>query len=157
MYTPARSRTQETGTRGRTRVTRSLRTASRPGPALGAAVFAISLLTGCSESGSPDFCAQYENLAAAAEELRAKDPASDVEELRAAAEDVQVELDEFQEVADGPLDDALTQLRANVDDARQAAADAGEEAQPQVEEAMTRVQEAWAVVESLAVARCPAS
>lgn len=161
MRRPTRSRTQEADSRGQARVTRSLRPGFRGGPALGVAVLAMSLLTGCSDSGSPDFCAQYEELSAAAEELRAKDPAADVEELQAAADDVRAELDEFQEVADGPLDDAMTRLRANVDEARQAAAEAGAEtrgqAQPQVEEAMTKVQEAWAVVESLAATRCPAS
>ena len=161
MSRHTRSRMTQADTRGQVRVTRSPWSATRLGVTLGAAVLASSLLTGCSESGSADFCARYENLSAAAADLRTKDPATEVEELQAAADDVRAELDEFQEVADGPLDEAMTRLRANVDEARQAARAAGaqarSEAQPQVEEAMAKVQEAWAVVEGLAATRCPAA
>ncbi|MGA8047639.1 MAG: hypothetical protein WCA30_15375 [Dermatophilaceae bacterium] len=161
MRVLTRSRKPEADARGRARVTKYPGAGPRPGVALGVGVLAISLLSGCSDSGSPEFCAQYEDLSAAAEDLRAKDPGTEVEELQAAADDVRAELDEFQDVADGPLDDAMTRLRASVDEARQAAAGAGaqarDEAQPQVEAAMNRVQEAWTVVESLAETRCPAS
>ena len=142
-------------------------TANRLGACLGSAILGLQLLSGCADdtaspdTESKDFCAQYKDLAAAAEELGARDPAAtDVEELQAAADDVQAELDQFQAVAEGRLDDALTRLRETVDAARQAAVDAGAEAretaQPLIEDALDKVQKAWLIVQGIAEAQCPA-
>ncbi|HEX6249378.1 MAG TPA: hypothetical protein VFZ64_16030 [Nocardioidaceae bacterium] len=118
------------------------------------------LLVGCGETGAQDLCTQYEELVVAADELRAKDPAStEVEELRAAADDVRAELDQFQAVSEGRLDDAISRLRANVDAARQAAVDAGDEAretvQPLIQDALERVEESWLILQGIAETQCP--
>lgn len=136
-------------------------TARRLGAALGSALLCLPLLSGCGDTASQDFCAQYEDLVTAAEELRAKDPATtDIDELRAASEDVQAELDQFQAVTEGRLDDALTRLRANIDEVRQAAVDAGAEAretaQPLIEDALDNVRDAWLIVQDIAETQCPA-
>ena len=69
------------------------------------------------------------------------------------------ELDEFQAVAEGRLDDALTRLRENVADVRQAAVDAGADARqtaaPLIEDAQQSVQDAWSIVQGLAETQCP--
>lgn len=130
------------------------------------AALAVALLCtqigGCANLATQDLCAQYDDLVAAVEEFRATDPVgAKAEEIRAAAEDVSKELDQFQAVAEGRLDDALTRLRENIDAVRQAAVDAGadarETAQPLVEDAMQSVQDAWSIVEGFAEAQCPAA
>jgi hypothetical protein len=155
------------------------RTARRRGAWLGAALLCLPLLlAGCGDDGSASgngdggagtssdtsaagvFCETYEGLSAAAEELASKDPATaDVEELRAASEEVQTALDDFQAAAEGPIDDVLTRLRAGVEDVRQAAQEAGaqasEAAQPVIQDALARVEAAWVLVQDLAEARCP--
>lgn len=135
-------------------------TAHRLGASLAAAALCLPLLSGCGDTTSQDLCAQYRDLATAAEELGEKDPVTtDVDELRDAADDVQAELDQFQAVAEGRLDDALTRLRENVDAVRQSAVDAGEDAretaQPLVEETLAKVREAWLIVQGIAETQCP--
>ena len=132
------------------------------GAFVGLALLSTAVLSGCANLAAQDLCARYDDLAAAAQELRDLDPVStDVEELRAAAADVRVALDGFQAVSEGRLDDALTRLRENADAVREAAVDAGAEAretvQPLIEDSLARVQEAWAIVEGFAEAQCPAA
>ncbi len=138
--------------------------ANRPVRRLGAlmvsGLLSMQLLSACADAEAQNFCGQYADLVEAAAELRARDPAtSDVEELRAAAADVQAELDQFQAVAEGRLDEALTRLRENADAVRQAAVDAGAEAreaaQPLIEDALESVQDAWLIVQDIAEAQCP--
>ena len=124
------------------------------------ALLPILLLGGCANLDTQNFCAQYEDLVASVDELRAKDPATTkVEDLRAAADQVTQELDQFQAVAEGRLDDALTRLRENVDAVRQAAVDAGAEAkktaEPLIQESMQSVQDAWSIVQGIAETQCP--
>ena len=135
--------------------------ARRLGVSLGSALLCAPLLLGCSDSSTEEYCAQYEDLAAAAQQLRAQDPSTDVEELRAAASDVSDELDDFQAVAEGPLDDALTGLRQRVDGVRQSAqaraeagADAVDSAQAEMEDELAGLEDAWARVQELAETRC---
>lgn len=134
--------------------------ARRAGASLGLALISTLLLGGCANLDTQDLCAQYEDLVVAVEELRAKDPdTTKVEELRAAADDVSDELDQFQAVAEGRLDDALTRLRENVDAVRQAAVDAGKDARetaaPLIEDSMQRVGDAWSIVQDVAETQCP--
>lgn len=134
--------------------------ARRGRAALGLALLSTLLLGGCANLGTQDLCAQYEDLVAAVDDLRAKDPATTkAEELRAAADEVTRELDQFQAVAEGRLDDALTRLRENVDAVRQAAVDAGAEAretaEPLVQDSMQSVQDAWSIVQGIAETQCP--
>jgi hypothetical protein len=130
------------------------------GAPLGLALLATQLLGGCADTSTQDLCAQYDGLVSAAEKLRAEDPATaQADELRAAADDVRNELDQFQAVAEGRLDDALTRLRDDIDAVRQAAVDAGEDArktaEPMVQDALDRVGEAWSIVQDLAETQCP--
>ena len=134
--------------------------ARRAGAALGLALLSAQLLSGCADLATQDLCSQYEDVVAAVEELRAKDPdTTKVEELRAAADDVSEELDQLQAVAEGRLDEALTRLRENVDAVRQAAVDAGKDARetaaPLIEDSMQRVQDAWSIVQDVAETQCP--
>jgi hypothetical protein len=158
--TPSSAEAAPRNTKTEARRTRAL------GVSLGTALLCVPLLAGCSDSSTggsstEEYCAQYEDLVAAAAELRAKDPSADVEELRAAAGDVSDELDEFQAVAEGPLDDALTGLRERVDGVRQSAeakAEAGTEAvdsaRADLEDELAGVEAAWARVQQLAETRC---
>lgn len=130
------------------------------GAVLGSALLCAPMLAGCANSTTQDFCGQYEELVAASEELRAKDPATaEVEELRAAADSVSNQLDRFQAVSEGRVDDALTRLRERVDEVRQAAvaeAEALEAARPLIEEDLAQVESAWLVVQDLVETQCPA-
>jgi hypothetical protein len=127
---------------------------------LASALLVVPLLAGCGDAATQDFCSQYEDLVTAAEELRAKDPAAtQAQELRSAADDVSDELDQFQAVSEGRLDDALTRLRERVDEVRQAAvaeAEALEAARPMIQEDLAQVESAWLVVQDLVETQCPA-
>ncbi|MGA8046565.1 MAG: hypothetical protein WCA30_09905 [Dermatophilaceae bacterium] len=133
---------------------------ARSGLVLSSLLLVVPLVAGCSDAATQDFCTQYEDLVAAAEELRATDPVTaDVEELRAAADDVSDELDQFQAVSEGRLDDALTRLRERVDEVRQAAvaeAEALEAARPLIQEDLAQVESAWLAVQDLVETQCPA-
>lgn len=152
------ARTPSTALLRPTSTTTTVRRGRRLGVPLAAALLCVPLLAGCADSSTQDYCSQYEDLVASAEELRAKDPATtDVEELQTAAADVRTELDQFQAVADGRLDDALTRLRDRVDGVRQqaaAGAESLEAARPQIEEELAGVEAAWSAVQGLAETRC---
>ena len=126
----------------------------------GAAVLLVPLLAACGEPSTRDLCTQYDGLTAAAEELRAVDPATaDVEELQAAADDVSVALDQFQAVSEGRFDDVITQMRDRVNDVRQAAvagAEAVEAARPLIEEDLAEVRSAWSLIQDRIETQCPA-
>lgn len=134
----------------RTRVARSL----------GAAVLCLPILAACADASAQDFCTQYEQLVRAAQELHEQDPvAGNIAELRAATAKVSAELDQFQAVSEGRLDDAISRLRADVDAVRQAAVAAGTgavaAARPLIEDALKSVNEGWAVVQERAATQCP--
>ena len=127
--------------------------------AAGVAIAAIPLLAGCGDNADRDLCTQYAGLLAAADEWQQQDPlTSTAEDLRAASEEFQDELDQVQAVAEGRLDTAISTLRANIDAFRQAAieddSEALEAARPLLEDAKEDVDEAWAVVEALADIQC---
>ena len=127
------------------------------------AIAAIPILAGCGGTTSErDFCTQYADLAKAADQMKQEDPLNaEAGELRAAADDFQAELDQFQAVSEGPLDTAISTLRANVDVVRQAAADARSDAQamsrPELEDAMAGINRAWAALQDIATLQCDAS
>ncbi|MBM7503129.1 hypothetical protein ACFPER_06575 [Agromyces aurantiacus] len=134
--------------------------AGRAAAVAGLALLSTQLLSGCANLATQDLCAQYDDLVAAVDDLREKDPATTkVDDLRAAADEVSQELDQFQAVAEGRLDDALTRLRDEVDAVRQAAVDAGadarETAAPLIEDSVQRVRDAWSIVQGLAETQCP--
>ncbi|WP_141937778.1 hypothetical protein [Microbacterium sp. SLBN-154] len=127
---------------------------------LGLTVLAAPLLGGCADLATQDLCAQYDDVVASVEELRATDPVSTkAEQIRAAAAEVSDELDQFQAVTEGRLDDAVTRLRESVDAVRQAAVDAGadarETASPLIEQSIQGVRDAWAGVQNIAESQCP--
>ena len=80
--------------------------------------------------------------------------------MRAASDELQGKLDQFQAVAEGRLDTAISTLREAIDAFRQAAIDQDSEAlaaaRPLLEEAKEDVDEAWAVVEAVADLQCDA-
>lgn len=118
------------------------------------------LLAACGDPSSRDLCTQYEGLVVAAEELRATDPATaDIEELRSAAEDVSVALDQFQAVSEGRYDAAIDRMRDRVNDVRQAAvagAQAVEAARPLIEDDLAEVRSAWSAIQDRIETQCPA-
>jgi hypothetical protein len=81
--------------------------------------------------------------------------------MRAASEEFEAELDQFQAVAEGRLDTAISTLRANIDAFRQAANDKDDEAldtsRPLLEDARDDVDQALAVLEALADVQCDPS
>jgi len=98
----------------------------------------------------------------ASDQLRQDDPQTvKAGELRAASEKLQAELDQFQAVSEGPLDTAISTLRASVDVVRQAAADARSDAQamsrPELEDAMAGINRAWAALQDIATLQCDTS
>jgi ABC-type amino acid transport substrate-binding protein len=120
------------------------------------------LFAGCGDTEDRDLCAQYADLVTTVEELQGQDPlAAEAEELQTAAAELEAELDQFQAVAEGRLDTAISTLRAAVDAIRQAAIANGgaalETARPFLEDAMEQVDEAWTVLEALAEVQCDAS
>jgi ABC-type transporter Mla subunit MlaD len=121
----------------------------------------LLLVTACGDPSTRDFCTQYQNLVGAVEELQATDPATaDVDEVRAAANDVTVALDQFQAVSEGRLDDAITRVRDRVDNVRQAAvagAQALEDARPLIEDDLAQLRSAWAQLQDFAETQCPAT
>lgn len=127
---------------------------------LGAAILCLPMIGACADTAQQNFCTQYDQLVAAAQALREQDPVSgDVEALRAASAKLSAELDQFQAVSEGRLDDAISRLRADIDAVRQAVLAAGsqaaETARPLIEDAMKNVNEAWAVVQERAARQCP--
>ena len=134
----------------------------REAVALGAVALSTAILmAGCANLEVQDFCTQYADLVVAVDELRDQPLRGRADDIRAAAKDVGDELDQFQAVAEGRLDDALTRMRDNVDALRQAAVDAGEDARqtaaPLLEEAVQNVRDAWVAVQSIAETQCPAA
>jgi len=134
----------------------------REAVALGAVALSTAILmAGCANLEVQDFCTQYADLVVAVDELRDQPLRGRADDIRAAAKDVGDELDQFQAVAEGRLDDALTRMRDNVDALRQAAVDAGEDARqtaaPLLEESVQNVRDAWVAVQSIAETQCPAA
>ncbi|KAB7743027.1 hypothetical protein GA707_15400 [Nostocoides sp. F2B08] len=84
---------------------------------------------------------------------------ADVEELRAAADEVSVALDQFQAVSEGRFDDAITRMRDRVNDMRQTAvagAEAVEAARPLIEADLAEVRSAWSAIQDRIETQCPA-
>jgi len=131
----------------------------------GVAIAVIPLLVACGggdTTGDRDFCKQYADVVKASDQLRQDDPQTvKAGELRAASEKLQAELDQFQAVSEGPLDTAISTLRASVDVVRQAAADARSDAQamsrPELEDAMAGINRAWAALQDIATLQCDTS
>jgi hypothetical protein len=132
----------------------------RLGGSLAAVLLIAPLLASCGDPSSRDLCTQYGELVAAAEELQAKDPmTADVEELRAAVNEVSVALDQVQAVSEGRFDDALTRMRDRVNDLRQAAVDSAEgieETRALIQEDLAEVRSAWSAVQDRIETQCPA-
>lgn len=127
------------------------------------AIAAVPLLAGCGGTNAErDFCTQYADLVKAADQMQQEDPLNaEAGELRAAADDFQAELDQFQAVSEGRLDTAITTLREDIDNIRQAAlaarGDGLATARPLLEDAMDDISRAWAVVQDLATLECEAA
>ena len=130
--------------------------------AVGATLAAAQVVTACGDSADQDLCAQYAGLVAAAEEWQQQDPlTANPDEVGAATEQFQADLDEFQAMAEGRLVRATSTLRATIDAFREVVAGKDNEslgtARPLVAAAKENVNEAWAVVETLADAQCDPS
>src|SRR4051812_27995866 len=123
---------------------------------------ALPLLSACGDSGDRDLCTQYADLLSAADEWQQQDPVTaKADEMRAASEKFQAELDKLQAVAEGRLDTAISTLQADIDSFRQAAIDedggALETTHPLLADAKDKVDQALAVVETLADLQCDAT
>jgi len=129
--------------------------------AAGSLIAALPLLSACGDTADQDLCTQYAGLLSAADEWQQQDPVTaKADDLRAASEEFQAQLDQVQAVAEGRLDTAISRLRADIDAFRQAANDEDDEAldtaRPLLEDTKDDVDEAWAVVERLADLQCDA-
>ena len=126
----------------------------------GLAVAAMALLSGCAgDPADQDLCAQFDDLVAAVDEVRALDPESArTADLRDAAETLQGRLDQLQYVSEGRLDTAISNLRAAITGFKQTAVDAGDEAfaiaAPLLEESLDDVREAYGALEQSLDAQC---
>ena len=89
---------------------------------VGVVIAAGQVLTGCGDTADRDLCTQYAGLLTAADEWQQQDPlTAEAEDMRAASEKFQAELDQVQAVAEGRLDTAISTLQANIDAFREAA------------------------------------
>ena len=127
--------------------------------AAGVAIVATQLMAGCGDPADQDLCAQYADLVQAADDWQQQDPlTAEAGDLRAASEEFKTELDQFQAVAEGRLDTAISTLRAAIDGVRQAAIEADSEAlevaRPLLEDLAEDIAEAWAVLDALADTQC---
>jgi len=130
--------------------------------AAGVAIAILPLLGACGDTADQDLCTQYAGLLTAADEWQQQDPlTAKADEMRAASEEFQAELDQVQAAAEGRLDTAISTLSEAIDAFRQAAieddSEALEAARPLLEDVKEDVDEAWAVVEALADLQCDAS
>lgn len=109
---------------------------------------AVLPVAGCSGMRQPDPCEELQDLVAAAESLRALDPATTTaEELTSAVEDVRVELDQFQAASEARFDTAISNLRAEVSGLRQSVGAGDPEsldaARASIEQSMDAIGQAW--------------
>ena len=83
---------------------------------------------------------------------------ANVDQLRARVENFQDGLAQLDAAAEGRLDTSISTLRANLDELRQALADAGDQAretaQPLVEDSVDDVAQSWAVLRAKVEAEC---
>jgi hypothetical protein len=125
---------------------------------VGVAVAALPWLAACGDAADQDFCTQYAELVAAADEVRELDPlTAKAEDVRDEAEDFQAQLDQFRAVSEGRFDAEISTLRASIDAIRQAAldkAEALESARPLLEDDLEDVRESWANLQQLADTQC---
>lgn len=134
---------------------------------LAPALVAVAVLAGCGTAPAPQgACARYADLKATLQQLRATPPPSgDVEQLRAAADELRLKLDaakdaldRIQMMSDGRLDQAigvarqqLDEIRASLVVARYAAA---ETLGPQITQATDDLRAAVAPVSYLLDSQC---
>ena len=100
---------------------------------------------------SVDLCSRFDGLVAQADQFRDQDwESANVDQLRARVENFQDGLAQLDAVAEGRLDTSISTLRANLDELRQALADAGDQAretaQPLVEDSVDDVAQSWAAL-----------
>jgi hypothetical protein len=106
-----------------------------------------------------DLCARYDQAVAAADDFRQQDlVAEGSADVRAEVDQLQANLDQLQAVAEGRLDQAISDLQTALDEVTQAAVDAGDEArqaaQELVAEDLEDVATAWATVRGALEAEC---
>ena len=88
----------------------------------GVVIASIQVVAACGDTADQDFCTQFADLVTAAEQMQQQDPlTAKAEDLRAASEEFEAELDQLQAVSEGRLDTAISTLRASIDAVRQAA------------------------------------
>jgi len=134
---------------------------------LAPAVIAATLLAGCGTAPAPQgACDRYSELKATVEQLRASPvPIGDVEQLRAAADQVRLKLDaardaldRIQMMTDGRLDQAIGVARQQLDEIRAslvvAKYAAAETLGPQVTQAADDLAAALAPVQNLLDSQC---
>lgn len=123
------------------------------------ALAASVVLAGCSDTQTSDFCTQYDDAVARADDFRSVRPSSqDVDKMRDQAQQLQDELDQLQAVSEGRLDTAISAMRTAVNDfvntARDRTQDTIDTVRPALQDAKDEIQDAWSVVEQIAVNEC---
>ncbi len=131
------------------------------------ALVAVALLAGCGTAPAPQgACARYADLKATVEQLRASPvPSGDLEQLRAAADQLRLRLDAAQDAldriqttTDGRLDQAIGVARQQLDEIRAslvvAKYSAAETLGPQVTQAADDLKATLAPVTNLLDSQC---
>jgi hypothetical protein len=134
---------------------------------LAPALVAVAFLAGCGTAPAPQaVCARYTDLKATVEQLRASPvPSADVEQLRAAADQLRLKvdaakdaLDRIQMMTDGRLDQAIGVARQQLDEIRAslvvAKYAAAETLGPQITQAADDLAAALAPVQNLLDSQC---
>jgi hypothetical protein len=118
-----------------------------------------SLVTGCSDVQATDLCTKYKQVSSRAQEIKGLKPsAQSINELRGKLTNFEASLDQLQAVSDGPLDQAITDLRTAVQDFVEAAVANGrkakETAEPLLVDSRDEVAKQWGLLKQRADAEC---
>src|SRR3954454_6658936 len=98
------------------------------------AVLSSLVVTGCSDVQATDLCTKYKQVSSRAQEIKGLKPsAQSINELRGKLTNFEASLDQLQAVSDGPLDQAITDLRTAVQDFVEAAVANGRKAKETAE------------------------
>ena len=117
------------------------------------------VLAGCGDVETRDLCSQYDDVVTQAQELNKLDAATaTADEVRKQVEALRVQVDQFQAVAEGQLDQAISRLRAALTDAREDAAAAANQAADQVravlKDDLQNIRNQWALIKQAVDVQC---
>jgi hypothetical protein len=127
---------------------------------VGVAVLASLVACGIENQAERDVCTQYRQFQDSADALRELDPSSaSADDVRAAVDDFQDELNQVVAAADGSLNSQVSSLRAAAVNVREAAVVASQEgfaaARPMLQDSLTEARQSLAALDQGAEVLCP--